>query len=34
LLLAQQINYSLAHDKSFTPASKVTLPPGSPIGSY
>lgn len=34
LLLAQQINYSLAHDKSFTPASKVALPPGSPIGSY
>jgi hypothetical protein len=33
-LLAQQINYSLAHDKSSTPASKVTLPPGSPIGSY
>ena len=33
-LLAQQINYSLAHDKSSSPASKVTLPPGSPIGSY
>ncbi|MFT5634632.1 MAG: hypothetical protein ACI89T_000058 [Cognaticolwellia sp.] len=33
-LLTQQINYSLAHDKSSTPASKVTLPPGSPIGSY
>ncbi|MBA6297096.1 zinc-dependent metalloprotease [Colwellia sp. MB02u-9] len=33
-LLAQQINYSLAHDKSSTPASKITLPPGSPIGSY
>ena len=34
LLLVQQINYSLAHDKSFTPASKITLPPGSPIGGY
>ena len=33
-LLAQQINYSLAHDKSSAPASKITLPPGSPIGSY
>tara|TARA_R110000737_G_scaffold144003_5_gene174330 strand:- start:4153 stop:6588 length:2436 start_codon:yes stop_codon:yes gene_type:complete len=32
-LLAQQINYSLAHDKSSTPASKIILPPGSPIGS-
>ncbi|MGB1263028.1 MAG: zinc-dependent metalloprotease [Cognaticolwellia sp.] len=31
-LLAQQINYSLAHDKSSTPASKISLPPGSPIG--
>ena len=34
MLLAQQINYSLAHDKSSTPASSVQLPPGSPIGSY
>lgn len=33
-LLAQQINYSLAHDKSSTAASKIKLPPGSPIGSY
>jgi len=33
-LLTQQINYSLAHDKSSTTASKIKLPPGSPIGSY
>jgi hypothetical protein len=33
-LLAQQINYSLAHDKPSTPASKIAMPPGSPIGSY
>lgn len=33
-LLAQQINYSLAHDKSSKTASKIELPPGSPIGNY
>ena len=33
-LLAKQINYSLSHDKTATPVSKITLPPGSPIGSY
>lgn len=33
-LLAKQINYSLAHDKSVTPSSKIKLPPGSPIGAY
>ncbi|SEL18237.1 protein of unknown function [Colwellia chukchiensis] len=32
-LLAQQIKYSLAHDKSSTPTTNITLPPGSPIGS-
>jgi len=32
-LLANQINYSLSHDKIATPASKIKLPPGSPIGS-
>jgi hypothetical protein len=32
-LLANQISYSLSHDKSSTPASKIALPPGSPIGS-
>ncbi len=33
-LLARQIDYSLAHDKSVTPTSKIKLPPGSPIGAY
>jgi len=33
-LLARQINYSLAHDISSSPASTVVLPPGSPIGGY
>lgn len=33
-LLANQINYSLSHDKIATPVSKIQLPPGSPIGSY
>ncbi len=33
-LLANQINYSLSHDKLATPVSKIKLPPGSPIGSY
>ena len=33
-LLANQINYSLSHDKIATPVSKIKLPPGSPIGSY
>jgi hypothetical protein len=33
-LLANQINYSLSHDKLSTPASKIKLPPGSPIGAY
>ncbi len=32
-LLARQINYSLNHDKSSLPESKIQLPPGSPIGN-
>ncbi len=32
-LLANQINYSLSHDKLSTPVSKIKLPPGSPIGA-
>lgn len=32
-LLAKQIDYSLSHDKSSLPESKIKLPPGSPIGS-
>jgi hypothetical protein len=32
-LLAKQIDYSLAHDKPVTPALKIKLPPGSPIGA-
>ena len=32
-LLANQINYSLSHDKVARPASTIKLPPGSPIGS-
>ena len=32
-LLAEQIDFSLAQGKRVTPASTITLPPGSPIGS-
>lgn len=32
-LLAKQIDYSLSHDKSSLPESKIKLPPGSPIGN-
>lgn len=33
-LLASQIKSSLTHEKEMVPSSKVTLPPGSPIGGY
>lgn len=32
-LLEQQINFSLEQNKVVIPASKITMPPGSPIGS-
>jgi len=32
-MLEQQINFSLEHGQQVTPAAKVSLPPGSPIGS-
>ncbi|MEW6981085.1 zinc-dependent metalloprotease [Colwelliaceae bacterium 6471] len=31
-MLAQQISFSFNHSKPSTPASKISLPPGSPIG--
>ncbi len=32
-LLAEQISYSLQHDKMNTPAAIINMPPGSPIGN-
>ena len=32
ILLEQQINFSLEQNKRSAPASKISMPPGSPIG--